>query len=140
MGHGTTSGKPGEAYRTIDIIDGIKVIRETDGKAKTSIPIRSFTSGTYIVVDQNGTLAYIGIYQNGLIARSIDIEQDGKDNAHVHEWEDVISKKGKASRTRKYPNPRDPNHKMPLNDQDRELVKIAKRGAANGKYKLPPWF
>ncbi len=65
-GRGTYSvGKNvGYTYKTVDTIEGVKVLQPIDGKRSYKLPEESHNSSSYIVLDKNGVFRQMRVYNN----------------------------------------------------------------------------
>ena len=73
-------------YKTVDKIDGIKVLKGTEGKH--GLPEESHSSSKYISLFKNGTVKQIRVYNKDHTAR-VDIEYSihrGEKRLHAHDY------------------------------------------------------
>lgn len=76
-------------YDGVGFFEGVKMVesRGLETASKSTLPMYSNGSDAYILVD-NGRIRKIGFYEDGHIARSIDV--DDPKGVHAHNWEMVL--------------------------------------------------
>lgn len=118
MGHSTTSKRPGADYHEVAPIAGVKTIMQNDDSRPARLPIVSFKSDRYLILENNGEPKYLAFYENGKIVREIDF-RDGN-VVHAHDWvtEEVD---GKIVTRRKYMHS-NPKHRAGMSKGERDLA------------------
>lgn len=118
MGHGTTSNIPGHDFHKVEPIAGIETLSQNDKTIRTKIPVVSFTSDKYIILNNDtNEPEYLTFYENGYITREIDLDEFPP---HAHDWI-LTEENGKKKAKRKY-GKKSPNHWQGMTESERELV------------------
>lgn len=83
-------------WKTVDYVDGIKVLAPKDSKASISLPERSNTPGTsYLSYRKYGTFDQLRVFENDRIPK-FDIDygvHQGEKSLHIHFYKDGIRSK-----------------------------------------------
>ena len=118
MGTGTNSKRPGADFREVKSIAGIKTLMARDTSRPAKLPLVSFRSNRYLVLEHNGEPKYLAFYEDGHLAREIDL-MDGP-TVHAHDWV-TEEKDGKVVTRRKYKSS-SKKHRTGLTVDERKLV------------------
>ena len=118
MGHSATSNRPGADFHEVASIAGVKTLMQNDTSKKVKLPIVSYKSNRYFVLDHDKKPVYLTFYENGRITREIDLRHDPI--IHAHEW---VTKEvnGKLETVRKY-KAKKKEHRTGLTKEERALV------------------
>ncbi len=118
MGTGTNSKKLGADFREVKSIAGVKTLMARDTSRPAKIPLVSFTSNRYLILEHNGEPKYLAFYENGHLTREIDL-MDGP-TVHAHNWV-TEETAGKTVTRRKYKSS-SKKHRAGLTEDERRLV------------------